>query len=96
MRATVPETFGAEPCQVRPWWNEPPPAVTTTGTVSSSVPSGAAARGPASQSSGAWNSDLLGGDFGHVCDPYTNSIGPASACVSCSEIQHVTISGGTR
>ena len=41
---------------MRPWWNEPPPGFTTTGTVSSSVPSGAAERGPASQSSGAWNS----------------------------------------
>ncbi len=79
---------------MRPWWNEPPPGFTTTGTVSSSVPSGAAARGPASQSSGAWNSVRAGGDFGHVCEPRTNSIGPASACVSWSEIQHVIISGG--
>ena len=35
-----------------------------------------------------------GGDFGHVCEPRTNSSGPASACVSCSEIQQVIISGG--
>ena len=27
MRATVPLSFGAEPCQVRPWWNEPPPGL---------------------------------------------------------------------
>ncbi len=60
------------------------------------MPSGAAERGPASQSSGAWNCERVGGDFGHVCEPRTNSIGPASACVSCSEIQHVIISGGTR
>ena len=96
MRATVPDSFGAEPCHVRPWWKEPPPGFTTTGTRSSSVPSGAASRGPASQSSGAWNCERAGGDFGHVCEPRTNSIGPASACVSWSEIQQVIISGGTR
>ena len=81
---------------MRPWWNEPPPGLTTTGTVSGSAPSGAAARAPASQSSGAWNSVRDGGDFGHVCEPRTNSSGPASAWVSWSEIQQVIISGGTR
>ena len=96
IRATAAFVFGAEPCQVRPWWNEPPPGLTTTGTTSSSTPSGAAFRAGASQSSGAWNCDRSGGDFGHRCEPRTYSIGPASAVVSCSEIQHVSISAGTR
>src|SRR6476646_1358668 len=96
MRATEPDVFGAEPCQVSPWWNEPPPGFTTTGTVSGSTPSGAASRAPVSQSSGAWNCERVGGDFGQACDPRTNSSGPASGCVSCSEIQQVIISDGTR
>ena len=45
IRATLAFVFGAEPCHVRPWWNDPPPAFTTTGTTSSSAPSGAALRG---------------------------------------------------
>ena len=66
------------------------------GHVSIPVPSGAAARAPASQSSGAWNCDRTGADRGQWFEPRTYSIGPASAAVSCSAIQHVTISGGTR
>ena len=96
MRATDALVFGAEPCQVRPWWNAPPPAFTTTGTMSSSVPSGAALRAGASQSSGAWNCERSGGDFGQRCEPRTYSIGPASAVVSWRESQHVSISAGTR
>jgi len=96
MRATVPLVFGAEPCHVRPWWKEPPPAFTTTGIVSSSTPWGAASRAPASQSSGAWNCERVGGDFGQSCEPRTNSSGPAPDGVSWRETQHVTISGGTR
>jgi len=42
IRATVAFSFGGEPWNVSPWWNEPPPAFTATETTSSSSPSGAA------------------------------------------------------
>ena len=96
IRATAAFVFGAEPCHVRPWWNEPPPGFTTTGTTSSSAASGAALRAGVSQSSGAWNCERSGGDFGHRCEPRTYSIGPASLVVSWREIQQVSISAGTR
>src|SRR4029453_6948546 len=97
IRATVPLRFGSEPCHVALWWNAPPPAFTTTGTTSSSDTSdGCASRTPASQSSGAGNCALEGGETPQWFEPRTYAIGPASAAVSCSDIQHVTISGGTR
>ena len=97
IRATVPLRFGSEPCHVALWWNAPPPALTTTGTISSSATSaGCASRTPASQSSGAWKAAREGGETPQWFEPGTYAIGPASAEVSCSVNQHVTISGGTR
>ena len=96
MRATDAFAFGGDPCHVRAWWNEPPPALTATGTTSGSTPPGAAARAGASQSSGAWNCERCGGVRGQRCEPRTYSRGPASAGRSSSEIQHVIISAGTR
>src|SRR5207247_10280800 len=71
--ASLELRFGADPCHVRPWWHEPPPAFTTTGTISNSAPSGAAARAPASQSSGAWNCARSGADFGQRVGPRSYS-----------------------
>ena len=54
-------------------------------------------RGPARASPPArGTASAPGGDFGHRCEPRTYSIGPASAVVSWSEIQQVSISAGTR
>ncbi len=76
IRVVAALVFGGEPCQVSPWWNEPPPARTTTGTSSGSAPSGAAPRTGASQSSGAWNCERCGALRGQRWEPRTYSIGP--------------------
>ena len=60
------------------------------------VSAGWASRTPASQSSGAWNWRPGGRRHAPMVRARTYAIGPASAAVSCSDIQHVTISGGTR
>src|SRR5688500_20143486 len=93
MRATLAFSLGAEPCQQSPWWNEPPPALTTTGTVSISVPSGAAARTGASQSSGAGNGERSGGDTGRWCEPGPAATGPEAEGVSWRAGQHEAVSG---
>ena len=89
--------MGPEPWKVSEWWNEQPPALTTTGTQLELDPVRERRRRTgASQSSGAWKLPRSGGTFGQRCEPRAYSIVPPSARVSSSATQQVIISGGTR